>query len=60
MNILVGSLKRLYDDHKVTKVQLLNLVMNNKITIEEYENIIQETEQPRATDPIALGQLALG
>lgn len=40
MRTLVESLKRLYEDNKLTKEQLLLRVESNKITIEEYNYIV--------------------
>ena len=40
MRILVESLKRLYEDSRLTKEQLLLRVESNKITIEEYNYIV--------------------
>ena len=40
MRILVESLKRLYEDSRLTKEQLLLRVESNKITIEEYDYIV--------------------
>ena len=40
MRTLVESLKRLYEDNKITKEQLLLRVKSNKITIEEYNYIV--------------------
>lgn len=39
MRILVESLKRLYENDKVTKEQLQKMVEKNVITIEEYNYI---------------------
>ena len=44
MRILVESLKRLYENDKVTKEQLQKRVEKNVITIEEY-NYITATEE---------------
>ena len=41
MRTLVESLKRLYEDNKLTKEQLLLRVESNKITIEEYNYIVR-------------------
>ena len=40
MRTLVESLKRLYEDSRITKEQILQRVESNKITIEEYNYII--------------------
>lgn len=40
MRTLVESLKRLYEDNRITKEQLLLRVKSNKITIEEYNYIV--------------------
>ena len=40
MRILVESLKRLYEDSRLTKDVLLLRVESNKITIEEYNYIV--------------------
>lgn len=40
MRTLVESLKRLYEDNKLTKEQLLLRVESSKITIEEYNYIV--------------------
>lgn len=40
MRTLVESLKRLYEDNRITKEQLLLRVESNKITIEEYNYIV--------------------
>ena len=40
MRTLVESLKRLYENNRITKEQLLLRVESNKITIEEYNYII--------------------
>ena len=40
MRTLVESLKRLYEDSRITKEQLLLRVESNKITIEEYNYIV--------------------
>ena len=40
MRTLVESLKRLYEDDRITKEQLLLRVESNKITIEEYNYIV--------------------
>ena len=40
MRTLVESLKRLYEDNRITKEQLLLRVESSKITIEEYNYIV--------------------
>ena len=40
MRTLVESLKRLYEDNKLTKEQILQRVEKNIITIEEYNYIV--------------------
>ena len=40
MRTLVESLKRLYEDSRITKEQILQRVESGKITIEEYNHII--------------------
>ena len=40
MRTLVESLKRLYEDSRITKEQLLLRVESNKITIDEYNYIV--------------------
>ena len=40
MRTLIESLKRLYEDSRITKEQLLLRVESNKITIEEYNYIV--------------------
>ena len=40
MRTLVESLKRLYEDSRITKEQILQRVESSKITIEEYNYII--------------------
>ena len=45
MRTLVESLKRLYEDGRITKEQLLLRVESNKITIEEYNYIIGSAEE---------------
>lgn len=40
MRTLVESLKRLYEDNRLTKEQLLLRVESGKITIEEYNYIV--------------------
>ena len=40
MSTLVESLKRLYEDSRITKEQLLLRVESGKITIEEYNYIV--------------------
>ena len=42
MRILVNSLRRLYQDGRVTKQQLLDRVERKVISIEEYEYIISK------------------
>lgn len=44
MRILIESLKRLYEDDKLTKEQLLKRVEKNTITIEEYNYIVDFAE----------------
>lgn len=44
MKTLVESLKRLYEDNRLTKKQLLLRVESNKITIEEYNYIVGFTQ----------------
>ena len=41
MRTLVESLKRLYEDNRLTKEQLLQRVEKNTITIEEYNYITE-------------------
>ena len=45
MRTLVESLKRLYEDSRITKEQILQRVESNKITIEEYNYIIGSAEE---------------
>ena len=40
MRTLVESLKRLYENNRLTKEQLLQRVESGKITIEEYNYIV--------------------
>ena len=40
MRTLVESLKRLYEDNRLTKEQILQRVEKNIITIEEYNYIV--------------------
>ena len=40
MRTLVESLKRLYENNKLTKEQILQRVESGKITIEEYNYIV--------------------
>lgn len=40
MRTLVESLKRLYEDSRITKEQILQRVESGKITIEEYNYIV--------------------
>ena len=40
MRTLVESLKRLYEDGRITKEQILQRVESGKITIEEYNYIV--------------------
>ncbi len=42
MRILVNSMRRLYQDGRVTKQQLLDRVERKVISIEEYEYIISK------------------
>lgn len=42
MRILVNSMRRLYQDGRVTKQQLLDHVERKVISIEEYEYIISK------------------
>ena len=45
MRTFVESLKRLYKDNRLTKEQLLQRVESNKITIEEYNYIVEFVSQ---------------
>lgn len=45
MRILVESLKRLHEDNRVTKEEILNRVVSGKITQEEYEYIMSQSER---------------
>ena len=40
MRTLVDSLKRLYENNRLTKEQIIQRVETNKITTEEYNHII--------------------
>ena len=40
MRTLVDSLKRLYENNRLTKEQIIQMVESNKITSEEYNYII--------------------
>ena len=40
MRTLVESLKRLYENNRLTKEQIIQRVESNKITIEEYNYIV--------------------
>lgn len=40
MRTLVESLKRLYENNRLTKEQIIQMVESNKITIEEYNHIV--------------------
>ena len=45
MRILIESLKRMYENEKVTKEQLQKRVEKNVITIEEYNYIVGVEEE---------------
>lgn len=45
MRILVESLKRLYENGRVTKAQLQKRVEKKILTIDEYNYIVRETEK---------------
>lgn len=52
MRILVESLKRLYENDRVTKTQLQKRVEKGIISIDEYNYIVgEEAEETEKTEP---------
>nr|DAH21565.1 MAG TPA: hypothetical protein [Caudoviricetes sp.] len=52
MRILVESLKRLYENDRVTKTQLQKRVEKGIISIDEYNYIVgEEVEETEKTEP---------
>ena len=52
MRILVESLKRLYENDRVTKTQLQKRVEKGIISIDEYNYIVgEEAEETKKTEP---------
>lgn len=51
MRILVESLKRLYENGRVTKAQLQKRVEKKILTIDEYNYIVRETEKTEPEQP---------
>lgn len=52
MRILVESLKRLYENNRVTKIQLQKRVEKGVISIDEYNYIVgEEVEETEKTEP---------